>query len=214
MPYIYHKIDMVIRIMRNEEIKANFAKNIKELRESKKMTQQELGNALGYSDKSISKWEKGDVLPDVITLDLIASYFSLTVNDLISTNGTLSYGKGKKINTLIVGSLFLVALLANVIFFFLEFVADVNKSWLAFIFSVPCYFTVVVILTSIFYDYKKILLSISLLTWSVAATFFISFLSYDYWYLFIIAFCLQMVYIFLGLIIKVFQKKKSNNLAK
>lgn len=197
--------------MRNEEIKNNFAKNIKELRERNKMTQQELGNALGYSDKSISKWEKGDVLPDVITLDLIASYFSLTVNDLISTNGTASYGKCKKINTLILGSLFLVVLLANIIFFFLEFVADVNRSWLSFVFSLPCYFAVVVILTSIFYDYKKILLSISLLTWSLALTFFLSYLPYDFWYLFIIAFCLQMVYIFLGLIIKVFQTKKNNN---
>jgi len=196
--------------MRNEEIKTNFANNIKELREKKNMTQQELGNALGYSDKSISKWEKGDVLPDVVTLDFVANYFSLTVNDLINSNGTVSYGKYKKINTIIWGSLFLVIFLANLVFFFLNYIANVDRAWLSFVFALPCFFTVVLILNAIFYDYKAILVSTSLLTWSLALCFFLGYLSYNFWYLFVISFCLQIFYIFIGLIVKVFQKRKRN----
>ena len=196
--------------MRNEEIRNNFANNIKELREKNNMTQQELGNALGYSDKSISKWEKGDVLPDVVTLDFIANHFSLTVNDLISTNGTTSYGKYKKINTIIWGSLFVVIFLANLIFFFLEFIANVDRSWLSFIFALPCFFAVVLILSAIFYNYKSILLAVSLLTWSLSLSFFLGYLSYKFWYLFVVALCLQIFYIFLGFIIKAFQKKKKS----
>ncbi|MBE6124590.1 MAG: helix-turn-helix transcriptional regulator [Erysipelotrichaceae bacterium] len=197
-------------MMRNEEIKTNFANNIKELREKKNMTQQELGNALGYSDKSISKWEKGDVLPDVVTLDFVANYFSLTVNDLINSNGTVSYGKYKKINTIIWGSLFLVIFLANLVFFFLNYIANVDRAWLSFVFALPCFFTVVLILNAIFYDYKAILVSTSLLTWSLALCFFLGYLSYNFWYLFVISFCLQIFYIFIGLIVKVFQKRKRN----
>lgn len=195
--------------MRNEEIRKNFANNIKTLRESKNMTQQELGNALGYSDKSISKWEKGDVLPDVITLDFIANYFSLTINDLINSDGTRSYGKNKKITTVILGSLFLVVFLANLVFFFLEFIAHVDRSWLSFVYALPCFFAVVLILSAIFYSYKEIMISISLLTWALVLSFFLGYSKHRFWYLFIIGLCLQIFYIFIGLIIKVFQKKKS-----
>ena len=65
------------------EIKQNFANNLKSLRKEHGLTQIKLASALNYSDKSVSKWEKGDVLPDVFTLHSIAAYFDITIDQLI-----------------------------------------------------------------------------------------------------------------------------------
>ena len=59
---------------------------IKELREKSKMTQLQLAERLGVSDKAISKWETGKGYPDITLLELIADAFSISVTELISGN--------------------------------------------------------------------------------------------------------------------------------
>lgn len=65
------------------EIKQIIAKNISELRADGKMTQLELAEKLNYSDKAVSKWERGESVPDVITLKAIADMFGVTVDYLL-----------------------------------------------------------------------------------------------------------------------------------
>ena len=67
-----------------EEIKQIAAKNIAALRIESKMTQLELAEKLNYSDKAVSKWERGESIPDVITLKAIADMFGVTVDYLIT----------------------------------------------------------------------------------------------------------------------------------
>ena len=69
--------------MLQEEIKENFSQNLCKLRKARNLTQLQLAEKLNYSDKAISKWEVGSVIPDVETLTHIAEFFGLTVNDLI-----------------------------------------------------------------------------------------------------------------------------------
>ena len=57
---------------------------IKELREKNKMTQLQLAERLGVSDKTISKWETGKGYPDITLLEPIANAFSVSVPELIS----------------------------------------------------------------------------------------------------------------------------------
>ncbi|MBP3469290.1 MAG: helix-turn-helix domain-containing protein [Lachnospiraceae bacterium] len=59
---------------------------IKELREKSKMTQLQLAERLGVSDKTISKWETGKGYPDITLLEPIADAFSVSVTELISGN--------------------------------------------------------------------------------------------------------------------------------
>lgn len=59
---------------------------IKELREKKKMTQLQLAEKLGVSDKTVSKWETGKGYPDITLLEPIAEAFSVSVTELISGN--------------------------------------------------------------------------------------------------------------------------------
>ena len=59
---------------------------IKELREQKKMTQLQLADILGVTDKTVSKWETGKGYPDITLLEPIADAFSISVTELISGN--------------------------------------------------------------------------------------------------------------------------------
>lgn len=59
---------------------------IKELREKNKMTQLQLADKLGVSDKTVSKWETGKGYPDITLLEPIADVFSVSVTELISGN--------------------------------------------------------------------------------------------------------------------------------
>lgn len=59
---------------------------IKELREKNKMTQLQLADKLGVSDKTVSKWETGKGYPDITLLESIADVFSVSVTELISGN--------------------------------------------------------------------------------------------------------------------------------
>ena len=59
---------------------------IKELREKNKMTQSQLADILGVSDKTVSKWETGKGYPDITLLEPIAEAFSVSVTELISGN--------------------------------------------------------------------------------------------------------------------------------
>ena len=76
--------------MTEEEIRKNFGENLLRLRKYNKMSQQELASELAYSDKAISKWELGDNIPDIFTLEKIAKLFNVTVDELIKPEIRLS----------------------------------------------------------------------------------------------------------------------------
>ncbi len=59
---------------------------IKELREKKKMTQLQLAEKLGVSDKAVSKWETAKGYPDITLLEPIAEVFGISLTELISGN--------------------------------------------------------------------------------------------------------------------------------
>ncbi len=71
--------------MAHEDIPKNIAKNITELRKSAGMTQARLAEEIGYSDKSVSKWERGDGVPDIVCLKNIADLFGVSVDYLLES---------------------------------------------------------------------------------------------------------------------------------
>lgn len=56
---------------------------LKELRESKGLTQKEVAEIIGYSEISYARYEKGEREPDISTLCKLAEYFNVTVDYLI-----------------------------------------------------------------------------------------------------------------------------------
>ena len=69
----------------------NLSETLVELRKSRKMTQQELGNELGVTNKTISKWENGVFLPDITYLVAIADLYLISVDDLLRGTVLLHY---------------------------------------------------------------------------------------------------------------------------
>ena len=66
-----------------EELKLVVASNLIKLRQKAGMTQAELGEKLNYSDKTVSKWERGESIPDAYVLMRLAEIYGLTVDDLL-----------------------------------------------------------------------------------------------------------------------------------
>ena len=69
-----------------EELKLIFASNLIRLRTAAGMTQAELGEQLNYSDKSISKWERGEAIPDAAVLKRMSEIFGVTVDYLLNAH--------------------------------------------------------------------------------------------------------------------------------
>lgn len=66
-----------------DELKAVFASNLIRLRTEAGLTQAELGRQLNYSDKTISKWERAEAMPDALVLLLMGEMFHVTVDYLL-----------------------------------------------------------------------------------------------------------------------------------
>ena len=57
--------------------------NIKRLRRERGMTQEQLAEKLNITNAAVSKWERGDSLPDITMLFPIADYFGISVDELM-----------------------------------------------------------------------------------------------------------------------------------
>ena len=154
--------------MKNEnEFKLIVAKNLIRYRKANNLTQLELATKLNYSDKAISKWERGESLPDVYMLHTIAIFFGITLNDLVSENNEVVKTKStlnkKVVLALSVGLTWLVAM---VMFVFLQIV-NVNMAYLSFIYAIPVSLIVTIVFSKL-WGYKRLLFaSISLLYWTI-----------------------------------------------
>ena len=72
--------------MELSELKLICASNIIRLRTAAGMTQAELGAKLNYSDKSVSKWERGEAIPDAWVLTRLAEIFGVTVDYILTSH--------------------------------------------------------------------------------------------------------------------------------
>lgn len=173
--------------MQEIDIKANFAKNIKDLRISRKLNQIQLGEKINYSSKAISKWENGDVLPDVVVLKMLADFFDVTVDDLISKTNVVkkSHKKVNRLLTTIVSSL--VAYLVAAIVFFILILCKVNKAWLSFIYAIPASAITFLVFSSIWYSKNQIMIASIMTVWASALLVMILMSFKFFWVILIIA---------------------------
>ena len=65
-----------------EELKIIIGENLAALRKEKKLTQAELAEQFNYTDKAVSKWEKGETSPDIETLYALCEFYGVTIDYL------------------------------------------------------------------------------------------------------------------------------------
>lgn len=189
-----------------DKIIQNVSTNIAKLRKHHNYTQLELAEKIGYSDKSISKWERGEALPDLIVLVKLANLFDVSLNDLILDDSIkLKKKLNKKRKALItILSFGLTWLIATIVYVLLELIIPNSYSWLSFIYAIPISMIVLVVFTALWWRHIYLFISVSLLYWSIALSLFISIPNDKIWLVFILAIPLQI----LTLIIFMYQERK------
>lgn len=181
-----------------QNIKPVIAKNIIDLRQKHNMTQIELAQKLNYSDKSISKWERAESVPDISVLKSIAEIFNVTldylvqeehientsvqantVNDDKNTDDTdydmVRFNKIRNHGFITGMAILLVWFIATFIYMIIDIIPNtVNLHWLSFVYAVPVSFIVWLVLNTIWFNKRRNFLIISLLMWSVLACAFVT----------------------------------------
>ena len=113
-------LSLEVKIM--DQIKTG--KFIATLRKEKDLTQEQLGEKLGVTNKTISRWENGNYMPDIQMLSLLSKEFDVSINELISGERLLidDFKKAADNN--------LVMALNNSAFTLKEKIAFFKKKWL------------------------------------------------------------------------------------
>ena len=165
------------------DIKQIIAKNISTLRQDRGLTQIELAEKLNYSDKAVSKWERGESMPDIGVLVQIADLFEVPLDYLVrqehSGTESIATPKGRTVKNrgFITGmALLLVWLAATVVFVILYRIPNLNTAglWLTFIYAVPATMVVWLVFNAVWFDHKRNFLIISLLMWSALASLYLT----------------------------------------
>ena len=182
-----------------ENLKQLIGQNISEYRKLSNMSQLEFAEKLNYSDKAVSKWERGESLPDIVVIKQIADIFGITVNDLVGQKDV----KKKRIDlrklvrtktfTLLL-SIGLVWLVFAVAFVGLE-MFDIwqEKNWLMFVFAIPASAIIAIVFFAIWKKTLALIISESVLVWSVALSFCLSISYQKIWLIFVVAAPLQIL---------------------
>ena len=167
------------------ELKAIIAENIAILRKSKMMTQSDLAIKLNYSDKAVSKWERGESVPDIVVLKSIADLFGVTVDYLLTRDHKVykeerkAVKKRKKNNQIFITLIGIVAvwLVAVVVFLnFNSFLSELNGKWLVFVYAIFVSSVVGVIFNCIWGKrFYNVIIS-SIINWSLITSVFLTIL--------------------------------------
>lgn len=210
-----------------EKVLKTIPRNIALLRKQSGMTQLELAEKLNYSDKAISKWERGEALPDIIVLTQISEFFGVSLDDLvhldlsIANDATIITREKKQrsiANKCIIAlmSAGLVWLIATVVFALIELIIPNQiPSFLAFIYAIPVSFIVLLVFSAIYRFQLITFICVSVLVWTLFTSVFVTmnvFMPIDnLWMLFVIPAAFQILVIFWFLRKRVVRKKKESN---
>ncbi|MBR6902298.1 MAG: helix-turn-helix transcriptional regulator [Clostridia bacterium] len=177
----------------SSKIRENFSRNLAFYRKAANKTQLELANELNYSDKSVSKWERGEGLPDLEVTAQIANILGVSVGDLIAdkVKRRVLITRNKALITgLSVG---VVWLIAAILFFLFQLVLPSLSSWMIFIYALPVSSIVAIVFSCIWWRKIHILISVSALIWSAGLCVALSFANPKVFLIFIIAAILELL---------------------
>ena len=191
-----------------EKLKDLIGKNIAFHRKRFGLTQAGLAEKLNYSDKAVSKWERGESIPDVITLAQLADLFEITVNDLVADPNVLPEGtpgnlekamtqvsekalRRKANKNIILGLssslVWFVALLSFVILS--SFPMLERYSFLLFFYAIPANAIVALSLLSAWHDFRWNKALNSIIAWGSLLSIHVSlliFLNFNLWKIYLL----------------------------
>jgi transcriptional regulator with XRE-family HTH domain len=175
--------------MDDEKLKVRIGANIAAYRKRAGLTQAGLAEQLNYSDKAVSKWERGESCPDVPTVMAIADKLGVTVNELLSDPNELPANSGSRVEktmekvvekalkrkankkTILCLSSLLVWFVALFIYVVISSIG-LSRSWLAFFYAIPADCIVMLSLRSAWHDFRWNRALISGIMWGALVSIF------------------------------------------
>lgn len=191
-----------------EEMRLALASNLIKLRSGAGMTQAELGEKLNYSDKTISKWERADALPDVLVLKQISDLFHVSMDDLLKAHDKWEKPQDQNLKSFLrkysisaitmvsIASIWTLAVLAFAILWILGHV-----EWTIFAYAVPVSLITYLVLHSVWRGGKYNVYIVGALVFSIIGVIYLALLPYQLWQLFLVVIPAEMV-VFLSFRIK------------
>ena len=178
--------------MNGETIKAQLGANIATFRKRSGLTQAALAERINFSDKAVSKWERGESIPDVLTLVQISELFGIGVNDLLADPNVLPETSSPVIEKMekavektlkrkadklsILGLCSLLVWFVALLLFVVLSSMDIARSWIAFFYAIPVNAIVMLSLLSAWRDFRWNKSLISVIVWGSLLSVYVSLL--------------------------------------
>lgn len=189
--------------MEEKDLKEIVTTNLINYRKANNYTQANLAEKLNYSDKAISKWERGESLPDLYTLMLLADLYGITLNDLVTNNENVKIKPKKKNNNhlkITLLSCLLVWLVATIAYVIPLIFTNIPHLWLTFILAIPVSFILLLVFSALWGNNKTnficvtgLILTIIL---SICMPLYVCLSLTKIWFLFILFVPLELLNIF------------------
>ena len=198
-----------------DEWKQTVAANLSALRRSRNLTQLQLAELLHYSDKAVSKWERGESLPDLAVMKQLADLYEIPLDDFLLTAeerearasrraqaqpaGTQHSPQQRPLHPksrLIIAGMaaLLVWLIATLAFVILDtFYPELEYTSFLFLYAAPITAVVWLVFNSIWFNPRRNYFIISVLIWTVLAAIFFTFYQHHVWKLFLIGIPAQLI---------------------
>ncbi len=177
------------------ELEQIVSTNLTALRKKREWTQAELAEKINYSDKSVSKWERGEALPDLKVLTKLAELFGVTVDYFLTENAQdapeqfTSPVVRRRYQIWIVSlAISLVWLIATTVFVYFAVENAMNGPWIwtAYVWALPASFFVLIVFDYRYFGRRCFVFYASALVWTLIAAIFLQWLSHGMWVLFIL----------------------------
>ena len=191
--------------MNDEKLKATLGVNIATHRKRQGLTQAGLAERLNYSDKAVSKWERGESMPDVLTLVQLAEQFGVGVDTLLADPNCLPENTGAVVEKMekavektlkrkadklsILGLSSLLVWFVALLIFVVVSSLGIEKSWVAFFYAIPANAVVMLSLLSAWHDFRWNKTLISVIMWGALMSIHVSLLLFagaNVWKLFLL----------------------------
>lgn len=162
-----------------EDLKIVFAQNLIMLRKQMKLTQIELAEKINYSDKAVSKWERGESVPDVSVLLTLAKLFGVSIDFLVTEHNNEEIAKEqtsyaasvKKKNRLLISAITFLAVFIVETIVFIALQGAVPNFWrnamFCYAMPLPLVSVVAVVFGSLWGNKTIKFVSVSALIWTI-----------------------------------------------
>lgn len=163
---------MIEENAQSEDLKDVIAANLSHLRQEAGLTQLQLAEMLNYSDKAVSKWERGESIPDLRVLIKLAEIYHISLDDIVRSKPgkrlipKMNLQKKHVLITLLsVGLVGVIATAVFMIFFYITPLA--NYAYLAYVCAPFVAAVVFTVFATVWYRRLTIAVAASLVLWSI-----------------------------------------------